>query len=393
MIAAVARSDFVIVGAGIVGMAIALELKKRHTAARITILDKEPRIGCHASGRNSGVLHAGFYYTPDSLKARFTRLGNERLTAYCLERKLPLLQCGKLVVAQGEADLARLDELYRRGQANGVRLSMVTSAETREIEPRAVTYERAIWSPTTSTVDPRAVMQSLLEDARAAGIDVRTNTSFERFDEDAGYIINAAGLQADRIARRFGFARDYRILPFKGLYLYSDEPPHAFRTHLYPVPDPRFPFLGIHFTLTVDGQAKIGPTAIPALWREQYEGLSRFRLDEFAEVAMRGLRLAASDASYRRLAIEELRKYSRTHLVQLASALATGVKASDYSRWGQPGIRAQLYDKRRGALEMDFVVEGDHRSLHILNAVSPGFTCALLFAEFVVDTIESKTRR
>lgn len=377
-------ADFVVVGAGIVGLSVALELKRRDRAARVVVLDKEPAVAQHASGRNSGVLHAGFYYTPDSLKARFTRVGNERLTAYCLERKLPLLQCGKLVVAQSESELPRLDELLHRGQANGVKLSMISAAEAKEIEPRAITVERAIWSPATSTVDPHAVMQSLLTDARDAGIDVRFGAPFRA--TTARYVVNAAGLQADTIARRFGFARDYRILPFKGLYLYSDEPPHAFRTHIYPVPDPRFPFLGVHFTLTVDGRAKIGPTAIPALWREQYGGLRGFRAGEMIEIAVRGLRLALHERLLPRFFA------SRAHLVRPASRLATGVRAEDYTHWGKPGIRAQLYDTRRGALEMDFVLEGDARSLHILNAVSPGFTCAFPFAEHVVDTIEAKRR-
>lgn len=370
------------------GLSIARALKKRHSGARIVLLEKEATCGEHASGRNSGVLHAGFYYSPESLKARFARTGNAALTEYCLERKLPILRCGKLVVAKDEEDLPRLDELHRRGVANGVDVTMVSAEEARAIEPRAKTFARALWSPTTSSVDPLAVMNALVADARAEGIEVRTGTPYRGRDSmDAGFVVNAAGLYADQIARDFGFSQHYRILPFKGLYLYSDEAPHAFRTHIYPVPDPRFPFLGVHFTVTVDGHAKIGPTAIPALWREQYGGFSHFRIGEVADVAARGLRLLASDRAYRSLAIEELRKYSRSHLVRLASVLATNVREADYTRWGKPGIRAQLFDTRTRTLEMDFVVEGDARSLHVLNAVSPGFTCALPFAEHVAGRI------
>jgi (S)-2-hydroxyglutarate dehydrogenase len=376
--------DYVVVGAGVVGLTVALELKRRDPKARVVVLDKEATVAQHASGRNSGVLHAGFYYSPDSLKARFTRVGNERMTAYCRERGLPLLACGKLVVAQNEGDLPRLDELLARGRANGVALSMISASEAREIEPRAITFERALWSPTTSTVDPHAVMQSLLDDARAAGIDVRFGAPFRA--TTARYVVNAAGLQADTIARRFGFARDYRILPFKGLYLYSDEPAHAFRTHVYPVPDPHFPFLGVHFTLTVDGRAKIGPTAIPALWREQYDGFDRFRAGELVEIAARGLQLAAHERIAPRFFA------SRGQVVREAAKLATNVRAADFTRWGKPGIRAQLYDIRRRKLEMDFVLEGDARSLHVLNAVSPGFTCAFPFAAHVADTIEARMR-
>ncbi|HET7436686.1 MAG TPA: L-2-hydroxyglutarate oxidase [Thermoanaerobaculia bacterium] len=375
--------DFLIAGGGVIGISVARALKRRHRTAHVLVLEKEPLLGQHASGRNSGVLHAGFYYSPDSLKARFTRIGNEALTQYCLERKLPIRQCGKLVVASSDEDLPRLDELHRRGVANGVTLQMISEDEARAIEPRAITHQRAIWSPATSTIDPLAVLQSLAKDAEAEGIEIRRGEIYR--DQPAGFLINAAGLQADTIARRFGLAQHYRILPFKGLYLYSREPEGSLRTHIYPVPDPRFPFLGVHFTITVDGHTKIGPTAIPALWREQYRGLDNFDLRELLTILGRDARMVTTDSAYRRLAIAELRKYSRPHLVQLASKLARGVRVEDYVEWGRPGIRAQLYDTRKAALEMDFVFERDQRSLHILNAVSPGFTCALPFAEHVAD--------
>jgi L-2-hydroxyglutarate oxidase len=382
--------DFLVIGAGIIGLSVARELRRRDPGARITVLEKEPRIGAHASGRNSGVLHAGFYYSPDSLKARFTRTGNARLTEYCLERGLPIRRCGKLVVATSPDELPRLDELYRRGVANGVTLSMIDAAEAREIEPRARVFERAIWSPSTSTVDPYAVVESLLRDAASEGIEVLFDSPWTP-DRKAGFVVNAAGLHADSIARAFGFASQYTILPFKGRYLYSSEPAEAMRVHVYPVPDPRFPFLGVHFTVAVDGSLKIGPTAAPALWREQYGGFENFRAGELAEIARRGLGLLATDGALRRHALAELRR-SRKDMVHSAARLATGVHETQYRRWGKPGIRAQLHDTRRRALEMDFVVEGDARSVHILNAVSPGFTCAIPFAAHVVDTIVRDAR-
>lgn len=378
-------TDFLVIGGGIIGLSVARELRRRNRSARVLVIDKEPRLGAHASGRNSGVLHAGFYYTPESLKARFTREGNARLTDYCIERKLPIRRCGKLVVARDEEELPRLDELHRRGIANGVTLEMITAAEAREIEPRARVHERAIWSPSTSTVDPHAVMESLQRDALAEGIEIRLDSDYRGVS--AGFVINAAGLYADAVAREFGFARSYRILPFKGRYLYSSEPPGAMRTHLYPVPDPRFPFLGVHFTVAVDGSLKIGPTAAPALWREQYGALENFRASEALEIAIHGLSLISTNGSLRRHALAELRK-TRRGIVAHAASLAEGVRAADYVKWGKPGIRAQLYDVKRRALEMDFVIEGDARSLHILNAVSPGFTCAMPFADYVVDIVE-----
>ena len=391
--------DFLLIGGGVVGLSIARELKRRSPGAVVTLLDKEDGPSRHGSGRNSGVLHAGFYYTADSMKARFTRAGNLAWTAYCRERGLPLRACGKLVVASRPEDIPVLDELLRRGRANGVPLADVDEKAAREIEPRARTLGRALYSPSTSVVDPIACMAALAEDAARDGISLKWNTAYlgrvgkavrtSAGTIEAGFVINAAGLYADRVARDFGFSEQYRILPFKGLYLYSDEPAGAFRAHVYPVPDIRNPFLGVHFTVTVNGRAKIGPTAIPALWRENYGGLSGFSASELFEIAARqaGLFLGAN-FDFRRLAWEEIQKNSRRVMVSLASRLADGVNPQNYRRWGRPGIRAQLIDINKKMLVMDFLIEGDKTSLHVLNAVSPGFTCAMPFAAHVVDLVE-----
>jgi len=396
-----ATTDFLVVGGGIIGVSIARELRRRHSDRSVTVLEKEPACGRHASGRNSGVLHAGFYYTADSLKAKFTRDGNRALAAYCDARGLPLNRCGKLVVARTAADHPQMDELLRRGAANGVVLESISEAEARRIEPRVKTCERAIWSPATATADPTAVLAAMREDAEREGITFALADGFRRRRGDevesarttwhAGYVVNAAGLHADRIARQYGFSDRYRILPFKGLYLYSDDAGGHFNTNIYPVPDLRNPFLGVHFTVTVDGHAKIGPTAIPAFWREQYAGLSGFDVRDLAEIAALqcGL-LFSAGFEFRRLAVEELRKYRRRHLVALAGDLATDVRPEHWRRWGRAGIRAQLLDIRTRKLEMDFVIEGDDRSMHVLNAVSPGWTCSLPFASYVVDAIEGR---
>lgn len=397
-----ATADILIVGGGIIGAVLALELKQRRPDLAITLIEKETDFGQHASGRNSGVLHAGFYYSADSLKARFSREGNARWKDFCRERGLALNPCGKLVVTRSEAELPQLEELARRGQANGVTLHEISAREAREIEPRARTVERALWSPTTATVDPRQVLNAVIEEARIAGVVLEPGTAYlgrqangirtNRGDWSVGYLVNAAGLYADRIAQEYGFSQDFVLVPFKGLYLYRDEAPTPWlRTHLYPVPDLRNPFLGVHFTVTVSGRVKIGPTAIPAFWREHYRGLERFQMDELVEVlgVEFGL-LMRNDFGFRALAVEELRKYSRPHLVRLASALADGVEPGDFRVWGAPGIRAQLYDRRQRRLEMDFRCEGDGQSFHVLNAVSPAFTCALPFGAFLADSIERR---
>lgn len=391
--------DFLVIGGGVIGLSIARELKARYADTRIVLIEKEPECGAHASGRNSGVLHAGFYYSPDSLKAKFTKLGNERMTAYCEQKRIPINRCGKLVVAKDERDLPSLDELVRRGRMNGIEIQELTETDAKQIEPRVKTFQRALFSPRTSTVNPIQVIQAMQRDAMQEGIELCLGTAYVRRTEEgiqtnrgsiaAGYIVNTAGLYADKIALDYGFSQKYRILPFKGLYLYSNEPPGAIRTNIYPVPDLRNPFLGVHFTITADGKAKIGPTAIPAFWRENYEGLSHFKLGELMEVAGRGLGLlAGAQFDYRRLAVEEIAKYSRGKMVELASVLAEGVDEKNYVQWGRPGIRAQLLDITKKTLEMDFVLEGDRRSMHVLNAVSPAFTCSLPFAGHVCDQID-----
>ena len=395
-------SDFLILGGGIIGICVARELKRRFPDTVVTVLEKEIACGLHASGRNSGIIHAGFYYSADSLKAKLTRAGNRAMTEYCEAKKIPLLRCGKLVVAQDEDELPRLDELLRRGVANGVPLENLTDEQAREIEPRVKTYQRAIFSPSTASANPRRVMEEMIKDAKQEGITIRTGVRYLGSKKGmvvtsegsfaAGHVINAAGLYADKIALDFGFSERYRILPFKGLYLYSDEPPYAFRTNIYPVPDLRNPFLGVHFTVKEDGRAKIGPTAIPALWREQYRRFDNFKFGEFIEVLFREAGLVLSSTfDFKKLALEEVQKHSRPRLVAMAAKLAQGVRPEHYRHWGESGIRAQLLDIKNRKLEMDFVIEGDAHSTHLLNAVSPGWTCSIPFARYTVDQIERAT--
>lgn len=396
---AVKTIDYLIIGGGIIGVNMALHLKRRNPGVSICVVDKEPKLGLHGSGRNSGVLHAGFYYTANSLKARFTRDGNAAMKAYIRERGLPLNECGKLVVAKDESELPALNELLKRGQANGVELHKITEQEAREIEPRVKTCQYALWSPNTATADPKPVMEAFRKDAADLGIEFAFSQSFVKcagnrvrttdFEFDAGYVVNAAGLYADRVAHPFGFGQDYAILPFKGLYLKSDEPPGSFKTNIYPVPNLNNPFLGVHVTVTADGHHKIGPTAIPAFWREQYKGAENFHFGEMVQAMGLGAQLMIkADFDFRRLAAEELRKYNRAHLVELSQSLATGLDLSTLTHWGPSGIRAQLLNLKNKSLEMDFVFEGDGKSFHVLNSVSPGWTCSIPFTSYMVDNIE-----
>ncbi len=393
--------DFLIIGAGIVGLTLALELKKQFTDSSITIIEKETEPGSHASGRNSGVLHAGFYYTADSLKAKLCRDGNFAWRQYSEEKGLTINHCGKLVVARNKEELNGLDELYKRGQINNVELEMITAEQASEIETHAYTYERALWSPTTATVNPKEVMQSVQKEIYEAGIDLLNDTAYvEKINDkvitsngefEPGYIINAAGLYADKIARDYNFSQDYNILPFKGLYLYANNDGLKLKTNVYPVPDLSNPFLGVHFTVTAENKTKIGPTAIPAFWRENYSGLEQFSLNEMLDIIKIDSSLfLANNFGFRKLALREMQKYSKKKLVQLAGTLLNNINQNDFKLWGKPGIRAQLINLRTKQLEMDFKFEGDNKSFHVLNAVSPAFTCALPFSELLVSEIKQR---
>jgi len=393
--------DYLIVGGGIIGLTIARELRQRFPDRKIAVLEKEADVARHSSGRNSGVLHAGFYYTADSLKAKFTREGNQAMTRYCEENGLKINKCGKVVVASNEEELTGLYELKRRADRNGVELNWLTEKELQLIDPNVKTYQRALHSPTTSTVDPVEVCNKLKEEIAAGGVDLYfdcpyksrkggTVTAGDKTFECA-YFVNAAGLYADKIAQEAGFGTKYTIIPFKGIYLKYAKNKSDLGTNVYPVPNLKNPFLGVHFTKTVDGSIKIGPTAIPAFWRENYGGLRNFRLGEFFSILGYEIKLFLSNAfNFRSLAFEEMRKYAKSHFIGLSLKMVKEIDRSGFGDFLKPGIRAQLLNKETLELVQDFVIEGDDRSMHVLNAVSPAFTCSFPFAKYVVDAILEK---
>ena len=393
------QTDYLVIGAGIIGLTLAKQLQEKYPGRRIMLLEKEPDVAAHSSGRNSGVLHAGFYYTANSLKARFTREGNTAMKAYCRSRGLPLNECGKVVVACGEGELPALYELERRGKANGVDVRLISEAELAVLEPNARTTKRALHSPTTATVEPAAVCAALKEDLLASGAVFlfsegyasRTGAGAVLTTKGraitAGRLINAAGLYADKIARDFGYSRDYTIIPFKGIYLKYTGAGMPVRTNVYPVPNLKNPFLGVHYTVTADGHVKIGPTAIPAFWRENYEGLRNFSAGELAEVLSREAQLFLLNSfGFRSLAFEELRKYYKPFFVGLGRRLVKEMDEAGFTDWTRPGIRAQLLSKRTLELVQDFVIEGDSHSTHVLNAVSPAFTGSFPFTKWIIET-------
>ena len=389
------KYDFLIIGSGIIGLTIAYSLKKHSKDCRILILDKEDDVAQHASGRNSGVLHAGFYYTADSLKAKFTVLGNQAMKNYCRAKKVPMNECGKLVVAQNEHELSQLYELENRGKQNGSNVEIIDEKKAEALEPNVKTYKKALYSPQTSSIDPQEVCRNLKNDLLQMQTEFRFQTKYlgrtlnvihtTQGDFEGAKIINSSGLYADRIAHDFGFGSKYTMIPFKGLYLKYTKNKTDIRTNIYPVPNLKNPFLGVHFTKTVAGDIKIGPTAIPAFWRENYHALSHFAWNELGSILFYETKLFLSNSfGFRSLALEEMKKYNKDYFVSLAQRMVKEIDPKGFTEFTKPGIRAQLLDKKTLTLVQDFVVEGDQKSIHVLNAVSPAFTCAFSFSEFVV---------
>lgn len=417
----VLNANYLIIGAGIVGLAIARELKKQQPNCSINIIEKEINSTSHGSGRNSGVIHAGFYYPADSLKAKFTQEGNQQLTQYCLDNKLAINQCGKLVVAQSEADIDGIYELERRAKANGVNVSIVDEQQVNEIEPNAKTTQIALYSPNTASADPAQVTAHLASELITLGVKIYYGYAFvkcvaakagdkgvlvkqsksRQARESNGaetifysdMVINSAGLYADKIAKQFGFSQNNVIIPFKGIYLKYSGEQQPIRTNIYPVPNLKNPFLGVHFTVTVDNHVKIGPTAIPAFWRENYQGLDNFSWQELFEILGYETRLfIGNHFNFRQLAYDEMKKYHRGHFTQLASNLVKELDTEGFNQWTKPGIRAQLLNKKTMSLEQDFIVEADEHSIHILNAVSPAWTSSFPFAKYVVEKYILKSK-
>lgn len=387
--------DYAIVGGGIIGLSLGLEILNKFPGTTVLVLEKESSSAQHSSGRNSGVLHAGFYYSPESLKARFCAQGNQALREIITQEKIPILECGKVVVAQSESDLPRLESLMERGIANGVDLRLLDESELPNYEPLARTYSKFLWSPTTAVSDPMLVTRAIQQRFQKAGGEVKFN-SHSKFTTDgsltvngdpisAKFIVNAAGGSAIHLAHSVGVGLNYSQLPILGLYKVATKEKLGLQRLVYPVPNPVNPFLGVHFTLTVDGSVKIGPTAIPILGREQYE-LKNFPDLRDLKGSFSSIKsmLIASPKNLMNLARTELPKISTKTLVRSGEALVPNLSKNIVWKPKKPGIRAQLVNQTTGEFEMDYVVQKSENQLHILNAVSPGWTSAIPFAQWVV---------
>lgn len=391
--------NILICGAGIIGLTIARELLLRGHDG-IIILEKESEIGRHASGRNSGVLHAGIYYTPDSFRARFCIEGNNLMKDYCREWGIPVFESGKVIVTKSEDEIPILKEIYARAIKNGAKVEIIDEKELKRIEPYAKTCGIAIHSPLTAVVDPLSILFQLQKEVQDSGRgSILKRCRFMGLKEsrraitDLGeirfeFFINAAGAYSDRVAHMFSLGRKYRILPFKGTYKKLNErKKHLVKGNIYPVPDLRNPFLGVHITKAIDGSVYIGPTAIPAFGRENYRFLKGIDAEAF-EIAYRDIILFFTNKGFRNVALTEPRKYIKSYFFQDIEKLVEGIEIGDIEHSEKVGIRPQLVDWERKELVTDYLILRDSNSIHILNSISPAFTSSMAFARYIADMME-----
>lgn len=393
------KCDVVIIGAGVIGLSTGIALLKSRPSLTVMIAEKEREVALHASGRNSGVIHAGFYYSPNSLKAKFCRDGNFELRKLAKKYGIPVKDVGKVVVAKNKDEDLRLGTLFELGIANGVELEIHPQDKLKDFEPLAITHNRFIWSPNTGISDSISIVNAMRDEFLSLGGKIHFNTNInlteshgEIYDSNKQFIfkhvVNAAGAQADRISRSVGVGTEYAMLPFMGVYRATSEENLPLRRLVYPVPHPINPFLGVHFTLTIDRKVKIGPTAIPIAGREQYSFTEGWSGSDIAQ-ALKGMKsLITGDAhDFGAIFKSEWPKIIQKLLVKESTELVP--KAMGVRDWHRkpPGIRAQLVHLPTGKLEQDFVVTSQANATHVLNAVSPGWTSSIPFGRYLADEI------
>ena len=402
--------DILILGGGMVGLSLANQLIERNITTNIIIIDKENELGLHSSGRNSGVLHAGLYYKPGSVKAKVCVDGARRLRAWVEERGLPINACGKVIVPQRKDLDKQLDILAERGKKNGATVEIWDSKRLNKMVPEAKTAsDRALWSPNTVVVKPKTIIKHLKNELKEMGVKIKLNGGDIKIVPegkrilltDGSYVsykhlFNCAGLQADRVAKQFGIGNEYYLLPFKGLYWELKRScPIRPTTNIYPVPDLDIPFLGVHFTPSADQSPviTIGPTATPAWGRENYKGIQALEL-ETAAINLRtiGKQYLKNKGGFRKYVHEQAFLGLPNFLIDAARQLVPGINLSHIKLSDKVGIRAQLYNRTTESIQDDFLCLSGSGSTHILNAISPAFTASFALADLILDQAQDSIR-
>jgi (S)-2-hydroxyglutarate dehydrogenase len=391
--------DVLIVGAGIVGLTVAWELINRDPSLKIIILEKESSIGQHASGRNSGVLHSGIFYADDSLKAKLCASGSRQMQEFSNEHKIACNKSGKVIVATSESDLEIIDKLMKNAQANGVIAKKLNEKEVKDIEPYANVFQSGIYTPETAVIDSKAVLEKLryllkdnnvifkLSSPLVSQVEENNTVTTSKDTFSYGYLYNCAGANADRIAKMFGKANNYTLIPFKGIYYkLNQEKDYLVNSNIYPTPDVKLPFLGVHITRVIDGNVYIGPTAIPAFGRENYGILKGMNFQEVFEIGSELIKMyKANRGNFRLLAHNETKKYYKPWFLESAKKLIPSLDSNDLISTNKVGIRPQLVNIKTKKIEMDYVLEQTKNSTHVLNSISPAFSCAFSFAKYIIN--------
>lgn len=389
--------DFVIVGAGIIGLTVAHELKQRMPLATIAILEKEAKVGVHASGRNSGVLHCGIYYANGTLKASVCAKGAKKMFNFAQEYNLPCSKTGKVIIATSEKQLPTINSLMRNAQQNGIEAHHINQQELLELEPAATASKAALFCPDTAVIDSVAVLEKLRSLLNKEGIHFIFGCHVKGVDNSSqlitsqgtisyGFLYNCAGSHADTLARCYGLAQDYALIPFKGIYWkLSEEANHLVRANIYPVPDISLPFLGVHLTRVIGGDVYVGPTAIPVLGRENYARWKGVCITDAIKIFSQLISMYLSNQNnFRLLTKLELAKYKKNIFLAAAQNLVPSLQEKHLLPTPKVGIRPQLVNIKTKALEMDYIFEKTNKSMHVLNAISPAFTSSFAFAEIII---------
>ncbi|MDE3059237.1 MAG: L-2-hydroxyglutarate oxidase [Bacteroidota bacterium] len=391
------KYDAVIIGGGIVGLACALKLNLARPKKKIIVLEKEDRIGKHQTGNNSGVIHSGIYYKPGSLKAKNCIEGYSQLLQFCRSYDLPFDLCGKIILASSQDELPRLHDLFQRGQQNGLKgIRLLSSEEIKDVEPFAE-GRAAVFVPQTAIVDYKRVAAKYAELITQRGVEIRCHARVSSLHShtnhvevvtnsdviEASVVVNCAGLHSDRIARNSFPHLDVRIIPFRGeYYKLKPQSEKLVRGLIYPVPDPAFPFLGVHFTKQIDGGVEAGPNAVLAYKREGYRKSDINLRDVWETVSWRGFRTVAR--RYWKVGVEEvIRSYSKKVFVRSLQKLVPSIIEDDLAKGGA-GVRAQACH-RDGSLLDDFFFVEDQRVVHVCNAPSPAATSSLSIGETIAQ--------
>lgn len=395
--------DFTIIGGGIVGVSTAYHLISTHPKAKILILEKEKTLGLHQTGNNSGVIHSGIYYKPNSLKARFATKGSMAMVSFCKQHDIPYEICGKVIVATKKEELPLLENLYKRGIQNGIKLKKLTPEELHEIEPH-VQGVAAIHIPSTGIVDFKQVLKVMARVVTNKGVEIRTSSEVVGIEEghefteihtkketlQTKFLINCAGLFSDRVAQMAKIPLDMKIIPFRGEYYdLKPEKRHLVKNLIYPVPNPEFPFLGVHFTRMIDGTVRVGPNAVLGLKREGYrksdislrDSIEVLTYPAFWKIAFRYMSVGVS---------EMVRSFSKKAFVKSLQQFFPELGPEDILP-APAGVRAQALQKN-GLLLDDFFIVSSKRAIHVCNAPSPAATASLMIGAHIAGQVEKKNK-